>query len=213
MHPVGYHVKWIGLSDLAIWLLLCFVNTVHRYRIGSLPNHSHGIQGTLYAQGSAGTTIVITNFHYDGYGPDAYLYVYLRGATVSASGGGVIIPLSATWVLLLFAFSKVARPVHVCCVHAFCRQTKFAFGRRYSGETLIAHITDGSSITDYGTFTIWCQAASVFFTRINIPTNLFSQVCVCSVWLLYDSVNCLLFSGTGYCMWWYSCWLWTPVSV
>lgn len=61
-------------------------------------------------------------------------------------------------------------------MHPFCRQTRFVPGRRYSGETLIAHITDGSTITDYGTFTIWCRLASVFFTRINIPSNLFSQV-------------------------------------
>ena len=72
------------------------LNSVHRYEIGVLPNLFHGIQGTLYAQGNAGTTIVITNFHYDGGGPDAYLYVYRRGATVRTNGGGVIIPLSAT---------------------------------------------------------------------------------------------------------------------
>ena len=38
----------------------------------------------------------IEGFSYDGFGPDAYVYVYLRGATVSESGGGIIIPLTSS---------------------------------------------------------------------------------------------------------------------
>ena len=77
--------------------------------------------------------------------------------------------------VLLFKWLWVSYDVYV---HLLYRQTSFVYGRRYSGETLTAHITDGSVITDYGTFTLWCRAASVFFTRISIPTNLFSQVSI-----------------------------------
>ena len=90
--PLQYHNVYMQPSTP--WLPLGSIHTVLRYRIGTLPNLFHGIAGTLYAQGN--TTIVITNFHYDGLGPDAYLYVYRRGATVRSNGGGVIIPLSST---------------------------------------------------------------------------------------------------------------------
>ena len=62
--------------------------------IGSLPNLQHGISGTLYAEGDR--TFVIENFSYDGLGPEAFIYVYEKGATVSSFGGGLIIRLPGT---------------------------------------------------------------------------------------------------------------------
>ena len=62
--------------------------------IGSLPNLQHRISGTLYAEGDR--SFVVEGFGYDGLGPDAFVYVYEKGATVSGTGGGLIIRLPGT---------------------------------------------------------------------------------------------------------------------
>ena len=77
--------------DTACFLLL---PTAQLRLIGSLPNLQHGISGTLYAEGDR--TFVIENFSYDGLGPEAFIYVYEKGATVSSFGGGLIIRLPGT---------------------------------------------------------------------------------------------------------------------
>ena len=68
--------------------------TAQRREIGNLPNLQHRIAGTLYAEGDR--TFVIENFGYDGLGPDAFIYVYEKGTTVSRFGGGLIIKLPGT---------------------------------------------------------------------------------------------------------------------
>ncbi len=50
---------------------------------------------------------------------------------------------------------------------------RFVFGRRYSSEDLTFDLPSGTDLCDVATFTIWCQAASVFFTRVDIPSSLF----------------------------------------
>ena len=70
------------------------VPTVQRRLIGTLPNLQHRISGTLYAVGDR--TFVVEGFGYDGLGPDAFVYVYEKGATVSRTGGGLILRLPGT---------------------------------------------------------------------------------------------------------------------
>ena len=65
--------------------------TAQRREIGRLPNFQHGITGTLYAEGDC--AFVIENFSYDGLGPTVFVYVYEKGATVSSSGGGLVLRL------------------------------------------------------------------------------------------------------------------------
>ena len=68
--------------------------------IGTLPNLQHGLGGTLY-MGQRMTDgqyyFRMENFRYDGGGPDAYVYVFRRGDTVTAlrSGPGITIPLNS----------------------------------------------------------------------------------------------------------------------
>ena len=90
------------ISEL-LWLLyhVCHVSAFHvllptaqRRLIGTLPNLQHRISGTLYAEGDC--KFVIEGFGYDGLGPDAFIYVYEKGATLSRFGGGLIIKLSGT---------------------------------------------------------------------------------------------------------------------
>jgi hypothetical protein len=86
------------------------------------------------------------NFRYDGGGPDAYVYVFRRGDTVTAlrSGPGITIPLNS-------------------------QRSSFVLGRRYNGETLEVDIPLSMDVSNFGTFTIWCRAAQSFFTSLAIP--------------------------------------------
>ena len=76
-------------SMLSVLLL-----AAQRRLIGTLPNRQHGISGTLYAEGDR--TFVIEGFSYDGLGPDAFIYVYEKGVTVSRFGSGLIVRLPGT---------------------------------------------------------------------------------------------------------------------
>ncbi|XP_065916178.1 protein Skeletor, isoforms B/C-like [Dysidea avara] len=122
--------------------------------IGILPNIHHGVRGTLYAVDE--TTLLIRNFEYDGQGPSAYAYVYRRGATVRATGGGIIINWSHR--------SSDGRITH-----------------RYTGIDVTVLLRNqqggdtGLTINNIGTFTIWCQRLGIFFSRIYIPVGLMPQ--------------------------------------
>ncbi|XP_065916179.1 protein Skeletor, isoforms B/C-like [Dysidea avara] len=119
--------------------------------IGSLPNIQHGVQGTLYAVDE--TSLLIRNFEYDGQGPTVYVYVYRRGVRVDSSGGGIIINWS----------------------HG---SSNGRITQRYTGSDITVSLRNqqggntGLTINDIGTFTIWCQRFTVFFSRIDIPTGL-----------------------------------------
>ena len=75
-------------------VLYVLLPPAQRRLIGTLPNLQHGISGTLYAEGDR--TFVIEGFGYDGLGPDAFIYVYETGVTVSSSGSGLIVQLPGT---------------------------------------------------------------------------------------------------------------------
>ena len=75
-------------------MLSVLLPAAQRRLIGTLPNLQHGIAGTLYAEGDR--TFVIEGFSYDGGGPEAFVYVYEKGATVSSFGGGLIVKLPGT---------------------------------------------------------------------------------------------------------------------
>ena len=75
-------------------MLHVLLPAAQRRLIGTLPNLQHRIAGTLYAEGDR--TFVIEGFGYDGLGPDAFIYVYEKGATVSRRGGGLIVRLPGT---------------------------------------------------------------------------------------------------------------------
>ena len=45
--------------------------------------------------------------------------------------------------------------------------------RRYSNEDLTFDLPSGTDMCDIATFTVWCEAASAFFTRIEIPRSTF----------------------------------------
>ena len=65
-----------------------------------LPNIIHGIDGQLYIdQEGDSYKFTLENFHYDGGGPGAVVYLYRRGATVRSSGGGTEIHYSSRWVV------------------------------------------------------------------------------------------------------------------
>ena len=70
--------------------------TAQRREIGTLPTLEHRVSGTLYAEGDR--TFVIENFNYDGFGPAVFVYVYEKGATVSETGGGLIVELQGATV-------------------------------------------------------------------------------------------------------------------
>ena len=75
-------------------LLNVLLPAAQRRLIGTLPTLQHRVSGTLYAEGDR--TFVIENFNYDGLGPDAFVYVYEKGVTVSRRGGGLIVKLPGT---------------------------------------------------------------------------------------------------------------------
>ena len=75
-------------------MLHVLLPAAQRRLIGTLPNLQHQVSGTLYAEGDR--TFVIENFNYDGLGPDAFIYVYETGVTVSRRGGGLIVRLPGT---------------------------------------------------------------------------------------------------------------------
>ena len=94
-------VATILASYCGVLYLVCHVSAFHvllptaqRRLIGTLPNLQHRISGTLYAEGDR--KFVIEGFGYDGLGPDAFIYVYEKGATVSRFGGGLILRLPGT---------------------------------------------------------------------------------------------------------------------
>ena len=75
-------------------MLHVLLPAAQRRLIGTLPNLEHAIAGTLYAEGDR--TFVIEGFGYDGLGPDAFVYVYEKGAAVTDTGGGLIVKLPDT---------------------------------------------------------------------------------------------------------------------
>ena len=75
-------------------VLYVLLPAAQRRLIGTLPNLQHQIAGTLYAEGDR--TFVIEGFGYDGLGPDAFIYVYETGVTVSRFGSGLIVQLPGT---------------------------------------------------------------------------------------------------------------------
>ena len=65
-----------------------------------LPDINHGIDGQLYIdQEGDSYRFTLENFHYDGGGPGAVVYLYRRGATVNRLGGGTEIRYSSRWVV------------------------------------------------------------------------------------------------------------------
>ena len=61
-----------------------------------------------------------------------------------------------------------------------CSDGSFVLGRSYSNEQLTVSLDSctecraGLTIRDLQSFTIWCRAFSVFFTRLDIPADLFN---------------------------------------
>ena len=61
-----------------------------------------------------------------------------------------------------------------------CSNGRFRFGRSYSNEQLTVSLDScaecraGLTIRDLKSFTIWCRRFSVFFTRLDIPADLFT---------------------------------------
>ena len=52
-------------------------------------------------------------------------------------------------------------------------------GRAYNGETLSVEMPSGRTVCDIGTFTIWCELASVFFATLVVPETAFvSFICI-----------------------------------
>ena len=49
----------------------------------------------------------------------------------------------------------------------------FTEGTRYSNQDLIIDLPAGTDICDIATFTIWCEQASVFFSRLEVPRSIF----------------------------------------
>ncbi len=73
--------------------------------------------------------------------------------------------------------TRVVRPFSHILSHLFDYRNsgdgRFVLGRRYSSEDLTFDLPSGTDLCDVATFTIWCQAASAFFTRVDIPSSLF----------------------------------------
>ena len=61
-----------------------------------------------------------------------------------------------------------------------CSNGRFVSGRSYSNEQLTVSLDSctecraGLTIRDLGTFTIWCRRFTAFFTRLDIPADLFN---------------------------------------
>ena len=49
----------------------------------------------------------------------------------------------------------------------------FRVGVRFSNEDITFSMPSGSDVCDIGTFTIWCEAARSFFTRLAFPRSTF----------------------------------------
>ena len=49
----------------------------------------------------------------------------------------------------------------------------FIVGRSFSGEDLTIDLPSGTDVCDISTFTIWCEEASVFFSRLEVPRSTF----------------------------------------
>ena len=84
------------------------------------------------------------------------------------------------WVELTYVLLHDPVSVLACSAFLFGSDGRFVFGRSYSNEQLTVSLDNcpscraGLTIRDLGTFTIWCRRFSVFFTRLDIPADLFN---------------------------------------
>jgi len=117
-------------------------------QVGVLPTLAHRVSGTLYVENNK--TFFIENFNYDGAGPDAFLYYYPPGVQPDNRGNGLFIPISDT-------------------------QEKFQLGVSFTNVPFRFNLPEGVYACHIGTFTIWCRAARQFFTRIEIPSTIFTN--------------------------------------
>ncbi|XP_022665167.1 protein Skeletor, isoforms B/C-like isoform X2 [Varroa destructor] len=105
--------------------------------LGELPTFAHEVRGTVYAANE--NTVVITNFYYDGEGPDAHFWVGTTGRPTSA---GI----------------QVANEVG--------SHQKL---QRYRDAYLVLTLPEGKKITDFSYFGVWCKQATADFGHIKIP--------------------------------------------
>ncbi|XP_003741831.1 protein Skeletor, isoforms B/C [Galendromus occidentalis] len=108
--------------------------------IGELPTFAHDVRGTVYAANE--NTVVVTNFYYDGEGPDAHFWV---GTTERPTSAG----------------TQVANEVG--------SHQKLA---RYRGAYLVLTLPEGKKITDFTYFGVWCKQATADFGHVKISRNL-----------------------------------------
>ena len=66
----------------------------------------------------------------------------------------------------------------ICSLSACSSDGRFALGRAYNGEILDIPLPDGMDACDIGTFTIWCQPASIYFNSVTLPRTVFVSVCI-----------------------------------
>jgi len=83
------------------------------------------------------------------------------------------------WVELTYVLLHDPVSVLACSAFLFGSDGNFVFGRSYSNERLTVSLDSctecraGLTIRDLQTFTIWCRRFSAFFTRFEIPADLF----------------------------------------
>ena len=97
-----------------------------------------------------------------------YVYVYLTGQTVNRRGGGTILYWTPT-----YGNNNRNYSMHLL---SCCYRSRAVPRRRFRSEDIIIALNASAStanlkVSNIKTFTIWCEPFAVFFTRLDLPTN------------------------------------------
>merc|ERR1711962_258037 len=126
--------------------------------IESLSNLKHDVQGKLFAVGSS--QLLLTEFSYDGQGPDAFFMV---GTSGTPGESGIILPYPADGKT--YEYYDQNAPVL----------------QSFDYERLVLDLPDSVSVSDITWVSVWCRQFSINFGSVTVPSGIdFSSLEVAS---------------------------------
>merc|ERR1711988_1437796 len=126
--------------------------TRKKVKVGDLLEHHHGVLGEVYA--SDEETILIENFHYDGAGPDTFLFVGTEGSPESLPDEDKIFILDVSGDVFQYRDSRA--PV---------------LGR-FDGETVTFKMPANVKVGDLKWISVYDRKFSIDFGSLTFPDNL-----------------------------------------
>ncbi|CAL4155217.1 unnamed protein product, partial [Meganyctiphanes norvegica] len=146
--------KFFKMILLNVLFLLGLQSLVHcrgqKYGafIGSLPNLMHNVSGTVYAPSE--DQIFIKGLYYDGLGPATHFWIGTQGSEPNENGIILRYPRSNT-------NNNDDDPIIL---------------PRFADEDVLLDLPEGTTITQFKWFSIWCTQFTVSFGHVFIPEDL-----------------------------------------